>query len=96
MVSIPNRQRLIERLSRLISFNSENPPGHEIEAIDYLADLLRGIGFDVVVDEFSLGRANVIARPRKRSGASLCLQFSRRRRACGWRMDFRSIQARKP
>ena len=62
MVSIPNRQRLIERLSRLISFNSENPPGHEIEAIDYLADLLRGIGFDVVVDEFSLGRANVIAR----------------------------------
>ena len=68
MVSMPNRDRLLERFARLISFNSENPPGHEIEAIDYLADLLRGIGLDVTIDEFFPGRANVIARLENGAG----------------------------
>ena len=29
----PDRTRTIERLERLIGFNTENPPGREIEAI---------------------------------------------------------------
>jgi succinyl-diaminopimelate desuccinylase len=68
MSLMPNRQRLLERFARLISFNSENPPGREIEAIVYLADLLRGIGLDVTIDEFSPGRANVIARLENGAG----------------------------
>jgi succinyl-diaminopimelate desuccinylase len=62
MVATPNRQRLIERFERLIAFNTENPPGREIEAIQFLADVFRGMGLQVAVDEFALGRANVVAR----------------------------------
>jgi acetylornithine deacetylase/succinyl-diaminopimelate desuccinylase family protein len=62
MMSPPDRQRLLDRFARLIAFNSENPPGREIESICYLADVLRGIGLDVAIDEFAPGRANVVAR----------------------------------
>ena len=62
MTSTPDRQRLLERFERLIAFNSENPPGREIEAIQYLAEIFRTMGLQVEVDEFALGRANIVAR----------------------------------
>jgi acetylornithine deacetylase/succinyl-diaminopimelate desuccinylase-like protein len=58
----PNRQRLLSRFERLIAFNSENPPGREIETITYLAEILRGMGLGIMVDEFAPGRANVVAQ----------------------------------
>jgi len=61
-IGTPDRQRVLERLARLIAFKSENPPGREIEAIGYLADLFRGMGLQVEIDEFAPGRANVVAR----------------------------------
>src|ERR1019366_6561273 len=62
MVAMPDRQRLIERFERLIAFYTQNPPGREIEAIQFLADVFRGMGLQVAVDEFAPGRANVVAR----------------------------------
>lgn len=62
MTPTPDRQRLLERFGRLIAFNSENPPGREIEAIQYLAEIFRNMGLQVEVDEFAPGRANIVAR----------------------------------
>jgi acetylornithine deacetylase/succinyl-diaminopimelate desuccinylase len=62
ITAAPDRQRVLERLARLIACNSENPPGREIEAIRYLADLFRGMGLQADIDEFAPGRANVVAR----------------------------------
>lgn len=68
--SEPDRQRLLSRLGGLIAIKTENPPGREIEAIDYLAEILRSIGLQVVTDEFAPGRANVIARLENGPGAT--------------------------
>ena len=62
MTWTPDRQRLLERFERLIAFNSENPPGREIEAIQYLAEILRTMGLQIEVDELAPGRSNVVAR----------------------------------
>lgn len=59
---VPDRQRLLSRLQSLVSINSENPPGREIEAIAYVADVLRDAGLAVEIDEFAPGRANVVGR----------------------------------
>lgn len=68
MTWTPDRQRLLERFERLIAFNSENPPGREIEAIQYLAEIFRTMGLQVEVDEFAPGRANVVARLENGAG----------------------------
>ena len=57
----PNRERLFQRFEKLISFNTENPPGFEIDAIQYLAKVMRDIGLEVEVDENLQGRANLVA-----------------------------------
>ncbi len=57
-----DRHRLLSRFERLIAFHSENPPGREIEVIMYLATVFRGMGLEVMVDEFAPGRANVVAQ----------------------------------
>jgi succinyl-diaminopimelate desuccinylase len=62
MAAPVDRQRVLERLERLIAFNTENPPGREIEAIQYLADTLKASGMRVQIDEFDPGRANIVAR----------------------------------
>lgn len=61
MTHAPDRQRLLQRFERLIAFNTENPPGREIEAIEYLAGILREMGLQVQIDELAPGRANVVA-----------------------------------
>ena len=68
MTWTPDRHRLLERFERLIAFNSENPPGREIEAIQYLAEMFRTMGLQVEVDEFAPGRANVVARLENGAG----------------------------
>ena len=64
----PDRSRAIERLERLVSFNTENPPGREIEAIDYLAQLFRDMGWPVEVTPIASGRANIVATLRNGDG----------------------------
>lgn len=54
--------RLTCALESLVGFNTENPPGHEWEAIGWLGNRLRAMGFTVETQEFAQGRANVAAR----------------------------------
>ncbi|TPG53675.1 M20 family peptidase [Roseomonas nepalensis] len=47
---------------RLVRFSSLNPPGDEKPCIEFLAQLLAGMGFSVETHEFAPGRPSVIAR----------------------------------
>jgi acetylornithine deacetylase/succinyl-diaminopimelate desuccinylase family protein len=63
-----DRARAIERLERLVAFNTENPPGQETEAIDYLAAIFRGMGWQAEIAELAPGRANLVATLRNGDG----------------------------
>ena len=62
MVSYPDESRMKGDLEKLVAFKTENPPGQEVEAANFLSGLLRTGGCLVAVDEYKSGRANVIAR----------------------------------
>ncbi|MHB8656996.1 MAG: M20/M25/M40 family metallo-hydrolase [Solirubrobacteraceae bacterium] len=56
------RQReTTEVLQRLVRFNTVNPPGHEREAIEYLAAYLRDAGFQTEILGAQPERSNLIA-----------------------------------
>ena len=52
---------MVRNLERLVAFDTQNPPGQEIEAARFLAERLRELGFDTNLSEFKPGRANVVA-----------------------------------
>jgi acetylornithine deacetylase/succinyl-diaminopimelate desuccinylase-like protein len=52
----------IELLQALIRLNTTNPPGNELLAADYLAELLGRAGYETTVLESAPGRGNVVAR----------------------------------
>jgi acetylornithine deacetylase/succinyl-diaminopimelate desuccinylase len=68
MSSSPDHGRTIERLERLVAFNTENPPGRETEAIGYLAAIFRAMGWSAEVVELAPGRANLVATLRNGDG----------------------------
>jgi acetylornithine deacetylase/succinyl-diaminopimelate desuccinylase-like protein len=49
-------------LQDLLRFDTTNPPGHETQAAEYIAALLRREGFDPLLTESAPGRGNVSAR----------------------------------
>jgi acetylornithine deacetylase/succinyl-diaminopimelate desuccinylase len=49
-------------IDRLVAFNTENPPGRELEAANFLAAHMKLGGWSVLLDEYKPGRANVIGR----------------------------------
>ncbi|HUA77073.1 MAG TPA: M20 family metallopeptidase [Acetobacteraceae bacterium] len=53
---------LIARLARLVSFDTQNPPGNESECARFIAAELADIGLTVEIDEFVEGRANVVGK----------------------------------
>ncbi len=61
MSAIPDKARMTDRLAKLVAIDTQNPPGKEDEAADFLAAELRDIGFDVTLREIAPGRVNVIA-----------------------------------
>src|SRR6188768_736356 len=62
MASSPDPSRMKGDLARLVAFKTENPPGEEIMATEFLADLFRKAELSVSIDQYKAGRANVIAR----------------------------------
>ncbi|MEJ7789304.1 MAG: M20/M25/M40 family metallo-hydrolase [Thermoleophilaceae bacterium] len=67
-------RRTTELLQRLIRFNTVNPPGNEEECQTFLAELLRGAGFEVELLAAVEGRPNLVARlPSPSDGPVLCL-----------------------
>ncbi len=61
MSHAPDDARMKATLEKLVSFNTENPPGREAEAAAYLHGLLVDMGFETRQDEFMPGRTNVVA-----------------------------------
>lgn len=56
-----DRAFMVDRLARLVAFNTENPPGREAEAAAFLASELTALGFATELHETVPGRANVVA-----------------------------------
>ena len=56
------KNEVIGILQDLIRINTTNPPGKEILAAEYIADLLRREGMEPVILESEPGRANLVAR----------------------------------
>ncbi|MCL4516126.1 MAG: M20 family metallopeptidase [Firmicutes bacterium] len=54
--------RVVELTSKLVKFNTTNPPGNEGEITRFLADFMHDIGMKVQVWEISSGRLGVIGR----------------------------------
>src|SRR5215471_375810 len=67
-MTAPNASRMKSDLARLVSFKTENPPGQEVGAAQFLAKLLSEEGFSTEIDEYKPGRANVVARLENGSG----------------------------
>jgi acetylornithine deacetylase/succinyl-diaminopimelate desuccinylase-like protein len=59
----------LQLLSRLVQFNTVNPPGNERAAQEYLADHLQQAGFHCELLGAEPGRPNLLARLRARDGA---------------------------
>ncbi len=58
----PLIEETVRHLQALIRLETVNPPGNEILAAEYLADVLRGEGYDPVVLESAPGRGNMVVR----------------------------------
>ena len=69
-MSNPNASRMKSDLERLVAFRTENPPGNETEAAQFLSGLLGEAGFSVSLDEYKPGRTNLIARLYNGTGPS--------------------------
>ncbi len=57
-------EETVRHLQELIRKRTVNPPGNEIEAAEYLAEVLRAEGLDPVVVESAPRRGNVVVRLR--------------------------------
>ena len=64
-------------LSRYIQFNTTNPPGNEIEAIQFLADTLAEHGFNPQILNSAPNRANLIVRLKSNNPTALpCMLYA--------------------
>ena len=68
MTTTPDASRMKRDLASLVSIDSQNPPGREVEAAGFLHDLIKPEGFDVSSAEYKPGRVNLIARLENGSG----------------------------
>ncbi|MDD5691794.1 MAG: M20 family metallopeptidase [Candidatus Omnitrophica bacterium] len=68
-----NKKRLLNTIRKLISLDSQNPPGDESRAAGFVAKYLRALGLDVKTYSFKSKRTNVIATLKGRSGRSLLI-----------------------
>lgn len=67
--------RLVTHLERLVAFDTQNPPGaQEAECAAWIASVLGSLGFEVELDLFEEGRANVVARLS--NGPGPCFAFN--------------------
>jgi len=71
-----NTDMAVEFLRDLIRFDTTNPPGNELPAAQYIADILGQEGLEPVVLESVPGRGNVVARLRGDGSAGALLLMS--------------------
>ncbi len=56
-----NKQRLIKLTQKVISINSENPPGNEWECAKFIEDDMRSLGLEVKIYTYAKKRPNIVA-----------------------------------
>ncbi|MCB9771225.1 MAG: ArgE/DapE family deacylase [Candidatus Omnitrophica bacterium] len=56
-----NDKRLIKLTQKVLSYNSENPPGNELALADFIEKDMRSLGIDVKIHTFAKNRPNIIA-----------------------------------
>ena len=56
------RAEALDHVRKLVQFDTSNPPGNELDAANYIRDVLGAEGIDAEVLESAPGRANVLAR----------------------------------
>ena len=74
-----NKSRLIALTQKVISYNSENPPGNELLLAKFIENDMRSLGLDVKIYTYAKNRPNIVATlhgrlPRKQAAAgAVCL-----------------------
>ena len=68
MSSSPDVGRMKRELADLVAIDTQNPPGNEARAAQYLQKLLTAEGFEVSRQEYKPDRVNVIARLENGAG----------------------------
>ena len=68
MAISPDVARMKRELAALIAIDTQNPPGNEAKAAQYVRDLLATEGFDASFQEYKPGRINVVARMENGAG----------------------------
>jgi acetylornithine deacetylase/succinyl-diaminopimelate desuccinylase family protein len=68
MAISPDVARMKRELAALIAIDTQNPPGNEAKAAQYVRDLLAMEGFDASFQEYKPGRINVVARMENGAG----------------------------
>ena len=61
LTSQSNESRILSCLERMVSFDTQNPPGYELEAAKFLSMELAAIGFETSLSEFNPGKENIVA-----------------------------------
>jgi acetylornithine deacetylase/succinyl-diaminopimelate desuccinylase family protein len=64
----PDVARMKRELADLVAIDTQNPPGHEAPAAQFLRDLLTAECFEVALQEYKPGRVNIIARLENGAG----------------------------
>ena len=68
MSSSPDVARMKRELADLVAIDTQNPPGDETRAAQYLRGLLMTEGFEVALQEYKPARVNVVARLENGAG----------------------------
>ncbi|MDP2043910.1 MAG: M20 family peptidase, partial [Candidatus Omnitrophota bacterium] len=68
-----NKKRLIKTIQKLISIDSQNPPGDESRVAGFVSRYLKNLGLDVKTLSFKSKRDNVIAVLKGQSDKSLLI-----------------------
>lgn len=66
----------IQYLQDLVRIDTTNPPGNEVQAVEYLAGVLRSEGIEPLIFEPSPGRGNLVARMKGDGRAAPLLLMS--------------------
>ena len=56
-----NKSRLVKLTQKLLSIDSQNPPGNEVKINDFIAQDMKSLGLDVKIISYKKNRPNVIA-----------------------------------
>lgn len=72
-LKMANKKRLIKTIQKLISLDSQNPPGDESKVAAFVSAYLRRLGLNVKIYRFKNKRDNVIAVLKGKSNKSLLI-----------------------